>query len=691
MAIFFKCKMCGGTLEIGEKQTVAVCEYCGTKQTIPRFGDEDSYNLFNRANNLRIRNEFDKAAELYEKLIRKGLQDSEAYWGLVLCRFGIEYIEDAQTDKRIPTCHRTQLESVLSDVDYKLAVQYADDAQKAVYEQEAREIDLLQKDVLNIVANEEPFDVFICCKETDAEGKRTTDSVIANDIYHQLTTEGFKVFYAAITLEDKLGKEYEPYIFSALNTAKVLLAIGTRPEYFNAVWVKNEWSRFLKFVRQDRSKLLIPCYKDMDPYDLPEEFAHLQAQDMSKIGFISDVIRGVKKVVGREEIEKAVPTHSSSNLRDAQNTLNHGYLLLEDGEWEKAKELFDFAIMNNDNKARAYIGRLLAKLKLSNLESLASVNKKLIKFDDFNRAVKYADDNYKQQLRKYYSLVEEKINQKKAKVEKRILISSIVGASMVVLFAITYFVFIPLGRYSYYENLLSNGKITEAIQLFSESEWFEYNGKVKELFYNTGVSLVENKDYINAEFCFDITKDFKDSKKYATYCKAQNLLAENDLESYNYFTECEDFLDSRNILETNKYFIIVNKLQGQWYYPGVSAREVQLKKEEWRKSGKYYEVDGIFFLKQNYDSYQQLLEEIQPTPGTLVSPTYMAAVRINEIEFAITASEQITIFGTDQLRISGNSVSISYNNYFSEVEFIDDKTITIIDKETIITKKFTKQ
>ena len=60
--------------------------------------------------------------------------------------------------------------------------------------------------------------------------------------------EGFKVFYAAISLEDKLGSAYEPCIFAALNSAKVMLAIGTKPEYFNAVWVKNEWSRFLKLI-----------------------------------------------------------------------------------------------------------------------------------------------------------------------------------------------------------------------------------------------------------------------------------------------------------------------------------------------------------------------------------------------------------------------------------------------------------
>lgn len=75
-----------------------------------------------------------------------------------------------------------------------------------------------------------------------------------------------------------------------------MLCIGTKPEYFNAVWVKNEWSRFLKMMTSDRNKALIPCYKDMDAYELPDEFAHLQAQDMSKIGFINDLIRGIKKL-----------------------------------------------------------------------------------------------------------------------------------------------------------------------------------------------------------------------------------------------------------------------------------------------------------------------------------------------------------------------------------------------------------
>lgn len=296
----FKCKMCGGNLEIVGNSSVVTCEYCGTNQTISNSRDEVVHNLFNRANDLRIKCEFDRAEQTYEKILEQDNSEAEAHWGIVLCQYGIEYVEDPVSKKRIPTCHRTSYESIITNADYIAAIDNADEEQKEVYQREANEIDAIQKDILNIVKNEAPFDIFICYKETDENGKRTIDSTIANDIYYQLIQEGFKVFYAPITLEDKLGREYEPYIFAALNSSKVMLVVGTKPEHFNAVWVKNEWSRYLKLLKRDRTRLLIPCYKDMDAYDLPDEFAHLQSQDMGKIGFIQDLVRGINKVVSKD-------------------------------------------------------------------------------------------------------------------------------------------------------------------------------------------------------------------------------------------------------------------------------------------------------------------------------------------------------------------------------------------------------
>ena len=400
MAIF-KCKMCGGDLEVLDGVTVCECEYCGTKQTVPTTQDEVITNLYNRANNLRIRSEFDKAQETYEKIVSKNPDEAEAYWGIVLCKYGIEYVEDPDTFKRVPTCHRTQLESVMTDVDYLSAIEHADSIQKDIYEQEAKAIDLLQKDILSIVHKEKPFDVFICYKETDENGKRTVDSVVANDIYHQLTQEGFKVFYAAITLEDKLGQEYEPYIFAALNSAKVMLVVGTKPEHFNAVWVKNEWSRYLKLMKNDRKRTLIPCYRDMDAYDLPEEFSHLQAQDMGKIGFINDVVRGIKKLFVTEEPRKQEAVVINQNAGDVAPLLKRAFMFLEDGDWDAADEYCEKVLDIDPENASAYLGKLLSELRVRKQESLKDCAEPFDHSNNYQKAVRFADEKLKTELTGY--------------------------------------------------------------------------------------------------------------------------------------------------------------------------------------------------------------------------------------------------------------------------------------------------
>lgn len=410
-----KCKMCGGTLEINENETTATCEYCGTEQTIPKITDDVIGNLFNRANTLRLKSEFDKAEEIYNKIVGLDNTQSEAYWGIILCKYGIEYVEDPTTYKRVPTCHRTSNDAITADEDYKLAIQYADISQKIIYEAEAKAIDEIQKGILTISQNEKPYDVFICYKETDESGKRTQDSVLANDIYHQLTQEGFKVFYAAITLEDKLGQEYEPYIFAALNSAKVMLVIGSKPEYFTAVWVKNEWSRYLKLMKADRSKLLIPCYKDMDAYELPEEFAHLQAQDMGKIGFINDIVRGIKKVINKDEPKSAVKETAA-----AVQAVNSGVapllkrisLFLEDGNWQEADEYCERVLDSDPENAQAYLYKLMAKMEVRKTEDLRNQAQPFDSEDMYRKTVRFADEELKNTLEEYNAYIKDR-NEKK--------------------------------------------------------------------------------------------------------------------------------------------------------------------------------------------------------------------------------------------------------------------------------------
>ena len=406
----FKCKMCGGTIEFEQGATVGVCDSCGTKQTLPRLDDDRKANLYDRANHFRRNNDFDKAMSIYEQILNEDNTDAEAYWSLVLCRYGIEYVEDPASHKRIPTVNRAQFTSIFADEDYKSALQYADGYQKTIYEDEAKAIDEIQKGILAISQKEEPFDVFICYKETDANGRRTQDSVLANDLYHQLTQEGFKVFFARITLEDKLGTAYEPYIFAALNSSKVMVVLGTKPEYFNAVWVKNEWSRYLALIKNGSKKMLIPAYRDMDPYDLPEEFSHLQAQDMSKLGFMQDLIRGIKKIIEADAPKQTVKETVIVGANNAATTplLERVSLFLEDGKWQDANIYCEKVLDIDPKNAEAYLGKLMVELQVRNRKQLADCAEPFDDRDNYSKVLRFGDEALEKEMRGYITHINER-------------------------------------------------------------------------------------------------------------------------------------------------------------------------------------------------------------------------------------------------------------------------------------------
>ena len=364
-----KCKMCGGDLNIEEGMSVAECEYCGTKQTVPNVDDEKKLKLFERANRLRAACEFDKAAGVYESILADFDTEAEAYWGLILCRYGIEYVDDPAAGRKIPTCHRSSFESVLDDPNFELVMENSDAVSRQVYRSEAKAIEELRKRIIEVSSKEEPYDVFISYKELDGDGERTVDSVIAQDIYKELTNEGYRVFFSRISLESKLGVEYEPYIFAALNSAKVMLVVGTSYDNFNAVWVKNEWSRYLALMSKERGRALIPCFKGIDAYDMPKEFNKLAAQDMGKVGAMQDLVRGVEKLLGKKQQEQPAAVAAAPVMRsesDAKTTasVKRGYMALEDGEWKDAEAYFNQALTLDAECAEAYWGLYLIGRKI---------------------------------------------------------------------------------------------------------------------------------------------------------------------------------------------------------------------------------------------------------------------------------------------------------------------------------------
>ena len=293
----FKCKMCGGDMTVDRSTGIAVCDYCGTKQTLPQFTDESSELLYNRGNNYLMQNEFDKAENIFNQLLSINPQDAEIYWDLVMCRYGVTFVKDSKSGRYIPTCNRTHYLPIFQDENYKNAIKFSFGDKKEYYQSNAKTIDNIQKGIIAVSKKEKPFDIFISYKETNQDGSRTKDSIEAQKLYEKLTLQGYKVFFSRITLEDKAGTQYEPYIYAALSSSKVMLTVCSSRENIESAWVKNEWSRFLTLRQKDPSKTLIPLYFDMSKENLPEEFSVLSSQNIKQDDFEQELLRGIKKLI----------------------------------------------------------------------------------------------------------------------------------------------------------------------------------------------------------------------------------------------------------------------------------------------------------------------------------------------------------------------------------------------------------
>ena len=63
--------MCGGDIEVSQDMTVGKCLFCGSTMTLPRIDSDKKARLFNRANEYRLNNEFDKAYDAYKTIQKK--------------------------------------------------------------------------------------------------------------------------------------------------------------------------------------------------------------------------------------------------------------------------------------------------------------------------------------------------------------------------------------------------------------------------------------------------------------------------------------------------------------------------------------------------------------------------------------------------------------------------------------------
>lgn len=417
-----RCVQCKGDIAVEDNGLIGRCLACGSVYYFKTEKNSRIISLLNQANISRLRGDYDGAILAYQIALKEDETDADAYWGITLSTFGIEYVED-KSGKFIPTCRRTIPHSILTDENYLSALRYASHEQSEEFQRQAKEIDELQTAIKEKIKDEQDYDVFLSFKSNDANGNATQDRFIARNIFNELDKRGIRTFFSEVSLKNRLGQDYEPIIYKALYTSKVFILIATQDEYIQSSWVKNEWSRFRdRMTDEGVDNAAFAVFKDIKLNQLPPIFRN-QGIDLSKYpagGYEIEIADNLETRLKQKKyssidgkysdifqqdnfrLEERVTDLLEKKLVGTRLTfdekVDRALAYDEIGNREKALQLFDEVIDEYPRKASGWFYK--AKLITDNFNMDVMqfhMNQKLKKEFDFNfaNAFKFAKDDEK--------------------------------------------------------------------------------------------------------------------------------------------------------------------------------------------------------------------------------------------------------------------------------------------------------
>ena len=667
MAVF-KCKTCGGDVEPLNDGIIGKCLYCGSMQTLPKEKDEKISQLLNRANDFRLNSDFDRAIFEYEKVLELDEAEPEAHWGIFLSKYGVEYVKDTMTQMYKPTLHRISTVSVYDDVDYQATLKYASYGAAMQYKEDAEHIEMVMKELLLLSANQEPYDIFLSYKELDdVTRQRTDDSYLAHDLYNELTAQGYRVFFAPKSL---IGVSlYEPKIYSAIISSKVMIVLGTRPEYLMGVWVKNEWSRFAEAIENGEEKVLIPVFKNMEASQLPNRIAKYQAYNMASMTFLPSLFDAVSKSVKRDN---RLDFNKNSSAEDA--FVERGFLALEDREFSEADSFFEKALNINPHNSQVYFGKLMVEMRINKKEQILTSSQSLKNYKNFEKALRFADQQLKTVLLQYeekvqYTLDEQEYNRAMA----------IVNGS-----------------------LLSINDYENAVDIFKSISNFK-DSKEKEAFCLEKIDAIKKdavldeakskmignriSNYNDAIEIFDTIPGWKDADKCVIECN--RIIAEIKAKEEADRIECERQAEiakikaQENIKRIKKLatiitpiicvIIVVTGLLNNVIIPNAKYKDAVALMDE----GKYSEAIAAFEALDGYkDSYDKIVDCETAIETAILDGKYNEAIALMEdgkFEEAIEIFEKLDGYKDSENKIDECTTNVKDVLYDNAQSLLKDK------------------
>ena len=420
----FTCKTCGadlGELLAKAASGVVKCPYCDSVWTVSKKQTSVEAIQFIAIGEHELDVcKFDEAFSAFKKAAEISPEEPEAFWGMALAEFKVQYLKDIVNNRMQPICHEISEKSFNRNKNYLAALSLATAEQKAVYKAKAEEIDEINDEFYRLKDSGLDYDSFICVKVTDENGSRTKDYERAFDIYYYLKEKGYTPFFSEIVLKGQTGADYEAHILYALATSETMLVVCENEDYLKTDWVKNEYTRFLAMIADEQkdNNTIAFVFNSKPIEKLPGAHGKLQGIDYSKPTAMASIQRFVEDHTPEARKKRAIFKKNALQITE-DSLFDRIDIEIEDGEWEAALKICEDVLNANAKCGRAYLYKLLIDYRFADINQLSTLEKPFYNEKNYLRCKKF-DEVLGQQLDDINAQIEERIKQQELEEQRQL-------------------------------------------------------------------------------------------------------------------------------------------------------------------------------------------------------------------------------------------------------------------------------
>ena len=373
-----KCPTCGGRLE-NLNGNQYECRSCHNVYEL----NERNANLYHDlqvASTFRESLNFKQAELMYKNLLKEYKDDNlaDVYWNLLLCEQRVMF-ESNERGEQFPSFYDIVPTEIEESENYNKTIEYLNKFSPqniATYVELVDKMYTAKRKCRTIKNTSKPYDIFICFKKSKLDGEGVTEEYkLAFDLYNILSKD-YNVFFSERSLNNIVVREYEPNIYHALYTAKIMLVLCSKREYLESQWVKNEWSRFKMFsTTTSQTKAIIPIFMDgFQESALPDEIRTCQGirADYSLTESLKSAVKAILNPADKQaELAASIEAKMQAKMQEQMQA-----------QMEAFKKQFAASAQQNSTNANQQNGANAApKINVSNEQAYLNVNK--TKIEDY--------------------------------------------------------------------------------------------------------------------------------------------------------------------------------------------------------------------------------------------------------------------------------------------------------------------